>query len=304
MRSPVRIRRSALAAVLALSLTAAVVSACSGRADGRSADGPIAVVAGENFWGDVAAAVGGRHVTVRSIIAAPNQDPHEYEATAADAGAVARARLVIQNGYGYDDFLTTLLRSDPASGRAHVLVQKVLGGSSDDNPHVWYDTARLPLVAAAVAEALSRLQPAHQAEFTANAQRFDASLAPITAVIADIRAHHAGARIAYTERVPQYLTDAAGLVPGMPAGFARAVEQGEDPSPADTAEFESSIAQRRVAVLLLNTQVVDTETRRIAALAAAHHVPVVDVTETVPPGQDFVAWQLAQARALLSALNA
>ncbi|HYX49155.1 MAG TPA: zinc ABC transporter substrate-binding protein, partial [Ktedonobacteraceae bacterium] len=60
--------------------------------------GPVQVVAAENFWGSIAAQVGGSLVHVTSIIVDPNADPHSYEPTAADARTVAGAQYVIVNG--------------------------------------------------------------------------------------------------------------------------------------------------------------------------------------------------------------
>ena len=45
----------------------------------------INVVAAENFWGSIAARLGGDRVRVRSIIVNPSTDPHSYEPTAQDA---------------------------------------------------------------------------------------------------------------------------------------------------------------------------------------------------------------------------
>src|ERR1700719_1686028 len=76
-----------------------VLSACSSGSPSASpgANGTGSVVAAENFWGSIAAQVGGPHVTVKSIITNPNTDPHAYEATAQDGRTVATAQLVIEN---------------------------------------------------------------------------------------------------------------------------------------------------------------------------------------------------------------
>ena len=117
-------------------------------------------------------------------------------------------------------------------------VQKILNVTgSNPNPHIWYDTAQLPQVASAISGELGKLDPADAATFTANAQTFDTSLQPITTVIGQIKAKYTGTKIAYTERVPGYLVQAAGLVLGVPASFTQAVEDGTDPSPKDTAAF-------------------------------------------------------------------
>src|SRR5664280_297404 len=65
--------------------------------------GKIKVVAAENFYGQVALAVGGDQVDVTSILTNPDQDPHDYEPTAEASKAVVDAQVVIYTGIGYDD---------------------------------------------------------------------------------------------------------------------------------------------------------------------------------------------------------
>lgn len=292
-------RRAAAAVLLAL---LASLAACGSAPSSSSSR--VELVAGENFWGDVVRQIGGSHVAVTSIITDPNTDPHEYESSDRNAIAIATAKLVVRNGLGYDDFLAKLVA---ASGNHPEVVDagEVLGISgSDPNPHVWYDTAALPKVAAAIADRLGTIDPAHRATYTANAQAFDASLQPIDDVIAEIKQRYAGTPIAYTERVPGYLVDAAGLRLGIPVGFTQSVEEGSDPSPRDTVAFDDAIKTKAVKVLLYNAQVTDTQTSEIKTLAAASGVPVVGVTETMPPTYHrFQDWQLAQAQALLTALG-
>jgi len=263
------------------------------------------VVAAENFWGNIISQVGGRHVNVTSIINDPNTDPHEYESDTQDAVAISNASFVLENGIGYDDFMNDLLKASPNPGREVLSVQKILDVTGDDpNPHIWYDTAKLPQVAAAISDELGKLDPADAATFEANAQLFDTSLQPIDDVINQIKSKYSGTKIAYTERVPGYLVDAADLRLGVPASFTQAVEDGTDPSPKDTAAFDDAIKTKAVKVLLYNGQVTDSQTDQIKSLATSSGVPVVGVTETLPPAdKDFQAWQLRQAQEILRALG-
>lgn len=288
-----------LVATIALGIP--VLAGCGAPGSGS---GPVQVVAGENFWGDIASQIGGSHVKVTSVISNPDDDPHEYESSSRNAIAVATSRLVIENGLGYDDFMGKLVDSSGAHPKV-IDVADVLGvGGDDPNPHLWYDTARLPEVAAAIASDLSALDPKHKDVFEANAQAFDRSLQPLLATIARIKGRYAGAKVAYTERVPGYLVEAAGLELGIPASFSQAVEDGSDPSPRDTVAFDDAIKSRAVKVLLYNAQVTDTQTTQIKQLAASSGVPIVGVTETMPPSyQHFQDWQLAQDRDLLTALQ-
>jgi zinc/manganese transport system substrate-binding protein len=267
--------------------------------------GIVKVVAGENMWGNIAAQIGGAHVQVTSILSDPNTDPHLYESDVASALAVAEARLVIANGAGYDDFVSQLLGATRNSGRVVVTVQAVLGANGPDvNPHFWYDIPRVPQVAAAIESALARLDPQDAALFTANLKTFDASLAPVDAVIGSIRRRYAGAPVAYTERVSGYLLAAAGLTVVTPPGFAAAIENGNDPSAADTARMYQLLTGRKARVLLYNAQVTSPVTQQVAALARRSGVPVAPVSESMPPEyRSYQAWQLAQATALLDALG-
>jgi zinc/manganese transport system substrate-binding protein len=283
----------------------AAVAGCSSSPVSSGPGGRIEVVAAENFWGDIAAQIGGSHVTVSSIISDPNTDPHIYQSDPRDAALVSNAQLVIENGLGYDDFINSILATGGRSGRHVLTVANAFDiTGSNPNPHVWYWTARLPHAAAAIAAALSSIDPAHRAVYVAGARRFDATLKPLLATIAQIKTKYAGTKIAYTERVPGYLVDAAGLVLGTPASFSQAIEDGNDPSPADTEAFDADITSHEVKVLLYNAQVIDAQTTQIKQLATRAGIPIVGVTETLPPSySDFQAWQLAQDRALLRALG-
>ena len=51
----------------------------------------IAIVAAENFYGDVAQQIAGADVTVNSILSNPDQDPHLFEVSPS-VGRLSRAR--------------------------------------------------------------------------------------------------------------------------------------------------------------------------------------------------------------------
>ncbi len=284
-------------------LAGAALAECA--ASTSSTPGVVQVVAGENFWGNIAAQVGGTHVRVTSILTDPNADPHLYESSAANAVAVAQASLVIRNGAGYDTWLTQLLGATRHAGRLVVDVQQVLGLTGPDvNPHFWYDIPAIPAVAAAIEAALARLDPRDGTAFAANLAAFDRSLGPLDALIAQIRQRYPGAPVAYTERVPGYLLEAAGLRVETPLGFATAVENGNDPSPADSLAMDQLVTDHRIDVLLYNAQTVSAVTRHVKQLAEAAGIPVVAVTETMPPEDpSYQAWQLDQLQALLHALG-
>ncbi|BBZ75264.1 ABC transporter substrate-binding protein [Mycolicibacterium anyangense] len=263
------------------------------------------MVASTNVWGDIVKQIGGDHVNVVSIMSDPNADPHEYQADANTAAALAKSQLVIENGLGYDDFMDKLLSASPNPARKLINAADVMKFSgADTNPHIWYDIAKIPDVAGAIASELGSLDPADASAFTTNAKTFDDSLAPIDEAIADIKTKYSGAPVGYTERVPGYLVDAAGLTLATPASFAQSIEDGNDPSAADNAAMDAALSGKKIKVLLYNGQVTSPATDAVKKLAQANGIPVVGVTETLPPSdKDFQAWQSRQIAEIAAALG-
>jgi zinc/manganese transport system substrate-binding protein len=285
-----------------LALTAAGCS--SGGAGAGGAEHRVKVVAGENFWGDIASQIGGRNTSVSSIITDPTADPHQFESDARDAAAVADADLVIVNGAGYDDFVSKLLSSTSHTGRVVLTVADLLHAGNDANPHLWYDLPRIPEVARAIESALAGAEPNDRTVFEANLATFLASLAPLDRIVGAIRTKYGGAPVAYTERVPGYLLDAAGLTVASPPGFARAIEDGNEPSAGDSQSMDDLISNHRVRVLLYNAQATSAVTKHVQDLAHSAGVAVVGVTETMPKNEpSYQSWQQHQLEALLGALG-
>jgi zinc/manganese transport system substrate-binding protein len=292
--------RIVLILVLAELVTSVVTAAGprSGHASGR-----VSVVAAENVYGDIAAQIGGPRVHVTSILSNPNADPHLYEPGTLNGLAVAEAQLVIQNGLGYDAFMQRLEGASPSKHRVVVTIADALGiHGRNANPHLWYDIQRLGVIVAAVANGLSRVDAAGEAVYASGAGHFLARCAALRAEVRSIRSRFAGTPVAYTEPVPGYLLAAAHLRNLAPTSFTRAIEDGSEPSPAAVAAMTGLIDGRTIKALLYNSQTISPVTERIRAAAVAHQIPVVGVSETLPPRLDYQQWQLRQARALETAL--
>lgn len=274
----------------------AVTAASPARAE------PIAIVAAENVYGDVARQIGGRGVAVMSILSNPDQDPHLFEASASVARAVADARIVIVNGAGYDPWMAKLLAAAPRKERRVIEVAALLHRTTDDNPHLWYDPATMPAVAKALAEALARLDPGRRADYAANLERFRAALRPLEGRIAALRQAYAGTPITATEPIAGYLAAALGLAMRNER-FQLAVMNGTEPSAGDIARFQDDLRRRAVRLLIYNSQTANPLTERMRALAARAGVPVVGMSETAPADLPYQDWMLAQLGALEAALS-
>jgi zinc/manganese transport system substrate-binding protein len=294
--------RRLLPLVVAAVLALAGCSSAAGSTDAR-----IRVVASTDVWGDVVRQVGGSAVQVDSIISDPDRDPHEYQANARDQLAVSRARLVVVNGGGYDDFLSQLLRTVPARTR---VVDAVDASGLDQHPatgefneHVWYDFAAVSKVAGVVSAELTKVDPGRRATFASRLKAFRSELSGLERTAAAVRTVAAGKGVAITEPVPLHLTDALGLVNRTPAAFSAAVEAGSDVAPAVLRRQLALFSTHRVALLAYNQQATGATTEQVLAAAKAAGVPVVGVRETLPGGQDYVQWMRHDLAAIRKAVG-
>jgi zinc/manganese transport system substrate-binding protein len=281
----------------------AVVSAC-GATSGQPAKDTIAVVAAENQYGDVAAQIGGKDVSVTSVESNPNTDPHTYEVSPSIAQQVGAALVVIQNGVGYDNYLTRILSASSNPSRRVLTVQHLLGlPDSTPNPHLWYDPTTMPKVANALAADYAALKPVDASYFTANATRFIASLNPWLQALSSFKSRYAGTPVATTEPVADYMLQAAGADNLTPFKFQADIMNGVDPAPQDVSLETSLFTQHRVKVLVYNQQVTDTLTQTFISAAQSAKIPLIGVYETMPtPGYNYQSWMLAEVTALQKAV--
>jgi zinc/manganese transport system substrate-binding protein len=250
------LQRGALVAAFMLLCVIPVFAGCGLSAQSnKSNGGKLRVVAAENFWGSIASQVGGAHVEVTSIIADPNADPHDYEYTAQDARAVARAQYVIVNGAGYDSWADKLIQANPASGRKTLDVADLNGKRVGDNPHMWYNPAYVTAVAEKIRDDLKALDPGNASAFDQSTQAFlTTGLERYHRLITDIKAKYSGLPVGATESIFAYLSPALGLNLITPDSYLKAVSEGEDISAADEATVEQQIKSRQIKILVYNSQ--------------------------------------------------
>ena len=307
------IRRPApLVMVAALVVIALALAGCattrpggSGGTTAASTDAStvVQVVAAENFWGSVAAQIGGSNVHVVSVIGRPDADPHDYEPTAADARTVDTADVVIGNGIGYDPWFAKLVSSDPVRPIS-VDVGTVVGLKAGDNPHQWYSPTTVEKVIDAITAALVRARPSARTAFEAGRLYFtQVTLARYTGLIAAIRSKYSGVKVGASESIFAPLAPALGLDLITPSGFLGAVSEGTDPSAADKTTADAQIAHHQIDVWVYNAQNATPDVARLNSAARAAGIPIVTVTETLTPaGASFQDWQVDQLERLQAAL--
>lgn len=303
------------AAIIALTAPLGL-SACSSRDGGKTTESsstaaasggcpttPVNVVVSVDQWGDIVRDLGGDCAQVTTVLASSSVDPHDFEPSPADAATFAKAQLVVVNGADYDPWASKFAAT--SAPKAPVVDAGVVTKTGEGaNPHLWYSPSAVVAVADAVTAELAKLAPEAKGYFADQRAAFGTSLEPYNKLIAAIRAGATGKTYAATESVFDYTAEDVGLVNATPPGYKTASANESDPSPADLGAFRRALADRRINVLIYNTQTEGSIPEQIRTAAEAAGVPVVEVTETVPPGTtSFETWQVAQLTALAKALG-
>lgn len=293
-------------------LGAVLIAACGSSGSGSASDEPrgdcptppVPVVVSVDQWGDIVDQLAGDCGDVTTIFRSSAADPHDYEPTPADSAALTDARLVVVNGLGYDPWATQALAT---LGERPTVVDggRVVGLTDGDNPHIWYGPAYVTAVADAVTARLERLAPRAKDYFERRRAAWQISMRPYFDEIARIKAVAAGRTYGATEGIFSYMAEAVGLENGTPAGYRHATDNQSDPAPGDIHALEQAIAHGDLAVFVFNTQTRGAIPEQIRDGAKDAHVPIVNVTESVPPQFDtFLAWQVSQLHDLAKALGA
>ena len=296
----------AVAAVTCLAMLAAGCATAAPYAAGSMAgrDEPLQVVAAENFWGSIAAQLGGDRVKVASIIVNPATDPHDYEPTAADARTIAGAHLMIINGIGYDPWASKLVAANPVSGRLVLNVGELVGIQPGGNPHRWYSPTNVDSVISQITADYTRLDPAGTSYYKQRESSFETvGLATYYSLISKIRSKYAGTPIGASESIVLPLAHGLGLRMLTPESFLDAISEGTEPTAHDKALIDRQIRTRQIKIYIYNSQNATPDVTSQAGEAEAAGIPVVTVTETLTPANvTFQAWQVAQLRRIERAL--
>jgi zinc/manganese transport system substrate-binding protein len=279
------------------------VNSATGNTSASSSSQIVNVVAAENFYGNIVQQLGGSHVNVTSILSDPSVDPHDYTSNVQTATKVATANLVIENGLGYDSWMDKLLSASNNANRVVLAAGTLATHPLPDNPHVWYGLDNMPAIAQGITNALKKFDPSDAATFERNLATFKQSLLPLQQKITSIRARYNNTPVALTETIYLYQTQPAGLNVLTPFEFMKANAEGTDPPANTITAINNSINSRQVKVLIYNEQTVTPITTNVQNEAKKQNIPIVPVTETMPPTKTYQTWIGDQLAELSDALQ-
>jgi manganese/iron transport system substrate-binding protein len=258
-----------------------LVAACSSAATpAGSLPTQLNVVTTTTVFADMVRNVGGDLVAVHSLV--PNGgDVHTFDAKPSDAVALSRADVVFMNGLGLDDWLVDLVQS---AGKSELPVVKLgedlpgveyiandpsemNGGADPYNPHLWMDVSYARKYVDMIRAELGRLDPAHVADFDANAKAYDDKLAALDEYVREQYATVPEASrnlVAFHNAFPYYAREYGLNIIGVVVSAP-----GQDPSAGDTADLIDAIKAAHVKLILSEVQFPDTLVRQIASETGA-----------------------------------
>ena len=272
-----RFQLSPLAAIAATALAGAALAGCSSESNDASGSDIIATT---NVWADVASAVTGSDVD--AIITGDAVDPHHFEPSAKDLARIKGANTVVANGGAYDAALYTAAEQDriiyaipllDEHDHEHAHDHAHMPDSLDELEHAWFAPEKVLQVAEDIADRTG-----------GDASDVKQRIGEIQSKLNAVPHVHIG----MTETI------AAGLVWGTelhditPEEYVKASLNHQEPSAAAVAAFLEQIERGELDMLFVNPQSTNSATQRLADAAKAHNVPVVEIRETPPAGQNFL----------------
>lgn len=272
----------------------------TGWSPSKSHQKPIRVVTSLNFYGEVAKAVAGDHGTVTSFINSSAVELHEFQPTTKQAKQVAIANVAIENGLGYDAWMSKMVKADSKNKITLINVGEQVAKEKDGaNEHVWYRPATMSALATTLARQFSKLDPDHKADYEKNAKAYQAKLQKLDKVIAQAKQNVGDNRLVdVSEPVFDYALENLGYQIND-QHFEKAVEDDSDPSPKDIQQIQDDITNHRITFFVNNSQESGKTVENLVKLAKENNVPVLNVTESEPDGEDYVSWMTKQYQALL-----
>lgn len=254
-----------------------------------NAHSAINIVAAENIYGEVAQEIGGPYVNVLSILNNPSEDPHLFTTTPSTARAVSDADIIIYNGADYDPWMSSLLKIDNGKKRAVINVATLINAQAGDNPHIWYKPETMPLFAKALAAQLIGMDPQHKQYYEHNLRQFTQDYGAIYKKIQEIKQRYQNTPVIATEPVFGYMAASLGLKM-HDEGFQISMMNDVPPTVTQTRSFEDDLTRHVVHVLIYNNQVINPLAEHMRSIAVNEKIPVVGVSELIPPGMTYIQW--------------
>lgn len=261
----------------------------------------VNIVAGENFYGQLAKEIGGNIVSVTSIISNPDADPHMFTTSPSTIKAINNAQIIIYNGADYDDWMKQILVNVDKKKTMVINVADLMQVKPGANPHIWYNPNTFKVLASQLAKNINTIEPSTSKQVNANLNKFNQENEKVIQLIALTKQKYAGTPVTATEPVFGYMSDALGLKM-FGQDFQWKIMNDSEPTPKMVANYQALLTDKKVKVLFYNNQVSDSLTKNMQNLATENGIAIVGVTETMPQNVTVNQWLTNEITATSKAL--
>ena len=224
----------------------------------------VDVVASFSILGDITQRVGGDRIKVHTLVG-QNADAHVYQPTTTDAKTLARARLVVVNGLGFEGWIDRLIKSSGYRGSvvtASSGIRTLARGESGDahnhhdhaghsDPHAWQDLSNAARYVDNIRNALIDIDPEGKSNYQANADQFRQEIA---ALDAEVRQNFKKIpkdrlKVVTTHDAFGYFGQAYGIAFIAPVG----VNTDAEPSAADIGRIIKQIRREKIPAVFMES---------------------------------------------------
>ena len=278
-----RLARIVLAGLLAVALTPTAAHATRGNhSDSKK---KVTVTAAFFPLAAAVAQVGGSLVKVTNLTPA-GVEPHDIELNTQQAESVLDADLAVVVGNGFQPAVEDIAadRDGPTLNVLKALPinagdKKVEEGDATAlDPHVWLDPVLYQSVVDAIASALSKVDPDHAADYTANAAAYNAKLATLNTEYETGLANCSRQLLVTAHEAFGWLTQRYGLTQEGIAGISPDAE----PNPQRLADLTDLVEKKGVTTIytedLVSPKVARTLAREAGGLKTATLNPLEGLT--------------------------
>ena len=290
-----RLARIVLAGLLAVALTPTAAHAT--RSDHSDSKKKVTVTAAFFPLAAAVAQVGGSLVKVTNLTPA-GVEPHDIELNTQQAESVLDADLAVVVGNGFQPAVEDIAadRDGPTLNVLKALPinagdKKVEEGDATAlDPHVWLDPVLYQSVVDAIASALSKVDPDHAADYTANAAAYNAKLATLNTEYETGLANCSRQLLVTAHEAFGWLTQRYGLTQEGIAGISPDAE----PNPQRLADLTDLVEKKGVTTIytedLVSPKVARTLAREAGGLKTATLNPLEGLTaKQIKAGATYIS---------------
>lgn len=168
-------------------LLATILASCAEAPASTAGTSSPVILTSTTILADITRNIAGDRFQVESLLPI-GSDPHSYQPTPQDLAKISESKLMVINGLGYEQFLSSLLEN---AGGTKTIVEASAGipprteAQHGIDPHMWLDPLLVVSYVENIRAALINLDPHGEAVYQDNAKRYITELQNLDAWITE-----------------------------------------------------------------------------------------------------------------------